>query len=133
MRKLMIAVAMLAMAGVAHADEAKKYEIKIAPASAKAGARSAARFEIDAVPGSHVSDEAPLKISLQAQGLKLEKDKLTTADIVAGKGSSPKFEIPFTAEKAGQTSIEGKAIFIVCTKELCEREQDTLHIPVTVK
>ena len=41
------------------------------------------------------------KISLKADGLELGKDKLTTSDIVAGKGASPKFEIPFTASKPG--------------------------------
>jgi hypothetical protein len=133
MRNLAMAVGILAMAMVAHADEAKKYEVKVTPASAKVGQSATARFQIDASPGSHVSDEAPLKISLKADGLKLGKDKLTTADIVAGKGASPKFEIPFVAEKPGQDTIEAKATFIVCTKELCEREQEKISIPVTAK
>jgi len=132
MRKLVVAMGILALAATAGADEAKKYEVKVTPATAKVGAKSTAKFQIDAAPGSHVSDEAPLKISLKAEGLELGKDKLTTADIVEGKGASPKFEVPFTATKPGQDAIEAKATFIVCTKELCEREQEQIRIPVTV-
>jgi hypothetical protein len=132
-RTLGIAVASLLLAGAARADEVRKYELKIPAATAKAGAKSKASLQIAVAPGSHVSDEAPLKIVLKSTSLKLEKEKLTQADVADGKGSSPRFDIPFTADKAGAQTIEGDATFIVCTKELCEREQEHVSIPVNVQ
>jgi hypothetical protein len=128
---LVVAASLVASAGAL--AEGKKYELKVEPAKAKAGAPAKAGFKIAVAPGSHVSDEAPLRISLKSEGLKLAKEKLTTADVVDGKGSSPRFEIPFTAEKKGAQSITADAVFIVCTKELCERETEKVTIPVTVE
>lgn len=133
MKKLAIVLGMLALAGSAFASDAKKYDIKVPAVTAKAGQKSDATLKIEAAAGSHVSDEAPLKIILKGDGVKLEKEKLTTADIAEGKGASPTFKITFTAEKAGAQKIEAQATFIVCTKELCEREQETVNIPVDVK
>ena len=132
-RTLGLMLGVVLVAGVARADEAKKYELKIEPGVAKVGAKGKASVKINVAAGSHVSEDAPMKFVLKGEGVKLDKEKLTQADVTEGKGASPKLEIPFTAEKAGADKIEGDATFIVCTKELCEREQEHVTIPVDVK
>lgn len=134
MRKMAIVVGALAVASAAWAGEAKKYEVRAPAVTAKAGEKGTASLKIEAAAGSHVSDEAPLKIILKtSEGVKVEKEKLTTADIAEGKGASPTFKIPFTAANAGAQKIDAQATFIVCTKELCEREVENVTIPVDVK
>ncbi|MBS2027061.1 MAG: hypothetical protein JST54_04070 [Deltaproteobacteria bacterium] len=132
-RTLGLTLGVLLAANVARADDAKKYELKIEPGTAKVGAKGKAAVKINVAAGSHVSEDAPMKFVLKAEGVKLDKEKLTQADVIEGKGASPKLEIPFTAEKAGAAKIEADATFIVCTKELCEREQEHLSIPVNVQ
>lgn len=127
---LVLAASLVATGALA---ETKKYEVKIEPAKAKVGAAGKVGFKIAVAEGSHVSDEAPLKIVLKSEGLKLAKEKLTTADVVDGKGASPRFEVPFTAQKKGAQSVTADATFIVCTKEVCERETEKLTLPVDVE
>ena len=118
----------------AHAEGPKPYQLKTAKVTAKVGVASKATLKIETAPGSHVSAEAPLKIVLKGtDGLTLVKEKLVTEDIVEGKGASPSFELPFKADKAGPKTIDATLTFIVCTKELCERESDTVSIPVDVQ
>jgi hypothetical protein len=118
----------------AHADGPKPYQLKTAAVSAKVGIATKTTLKIETAPGSHVSPDAPLKITLKgAEGLTLVKEKLVTEDIVEGKGASPSFELAFTAAKAGPKTIDATLTFFVCTKELCERETDTVSIPVDVQ
>ena len=132
-RMLGLTLGVLLFAGAARADEPKKYAIQVEPGTAKAGAHGKASFKIDVAPGSHVSDEAPLKITLKSEGVKLDKDALGQADVADGKGKSPRFDIGFTGAKAGAQKIDADATFIVCTQELCAREHEAISIPVTVQ
>jgi hypothetical protein len=131
-RKLILAAALTAPA-LALADGPKAYQVEAPAARVKAGAKGKATIHIQVKAGSHVSEEAPLKIALKSDGLKLDKELLRTPDIVEGKGASPRFEVPFTAAKPGAQSIEATMNFVVCTKELCERESETVKIPVSVE
>jgi hypothetical protein len=132
LRTLALAVVVLVpIAG--RADGAKRYKIEAPAAQAKVGAKSTATLRIVASEGSHVSDEAPLKIALKGDGVKLDKELLHTADIADGRGASPRFDLPITGDRKGDATITAEMTFIVCTKELCEREQEQVTIPVRVQ
>jgi hypothetical protein len=132
-RKLVLLSLLLAPA-LSRADGAKPYSIKTEAQKVKAGEKGKISLHIQVTkPDSHVSDEAPLKITLKGEGVKLDKESLKTADVVEGKGSSPRFEVPFTAEKKGEGSVTADMAFIVCTKEVCERETEKVIIPVSVQ
>jgi hypothetical protein len=119
----------------AFADDSgpKRYQLKTNAEAVKTGAKGKVSIKIETKEGSHVSEEAPLKITLKGDGVKLDKEKLVTADIVEGKGASPRFEVPFMAERKGSAKVDATLNFIVCTAELCERESETLSIPVNVQ
>ena len=87
--------------------------------------------------GSHVSDEAPLKLELSGKYVVLAKTKLVHADSVAPKVAGkefadPRFEVPFTAAVDGKGSVDAKLTFFVCTEQLCSRQQRTLSVAVQV-
>jgi hypothetical protein len=87
-------------------------------------------LQITPKPGAHVSDEAPLRLELKGQNVKVEKTKLTLADSVAKP--NPRFEVPVKAEAAGKGSVDGKLIFFICTETLCARQQKTLSVPIEI-
>ncbi|MFL5320165.1 MAG: hypothetical protein ACJ790_10960 [Myxococcaceae bacterium] len=107
-------------------------------ASVKSGGKGTLVLSITPKSGAHVSDEAPLKIELTGKNLKVEKAKLSREDSVAKKAEgqsyvAPRFEVPFTGEKAGSGSVDVKATFFICTDKICARQQKTLSVPVSVE
>lgn len=124
---------LLTLSAATAGAEGKGYSIETAPLKVKAGEKARASFRIVAAAPSHVSDEAPLKVALTSPTLKLEKDKLGKEDAVDGKGQSPKFEVPFVAEKKGPATIEANVTFILCNKELCSRETEKVAMSVDVQ
>ncbi len=119
-----------ALAG--QSDSLYQVESKAAPAELQAGAKGQLEIKIRTKKGAHISDEAPLKISLAGKNVKVEKEQLTKAD-GAKQEDGPKFEVPFVAEQQGQGSIEADMVFFVCTDKLCERQTKKLSVPVSVK
>src|SRR6185369_2403486 len=100
-------------------------------AKVKVGEKGKVVIDIKALDGSHISDEAPLKIELKGTGAKVEKDKLGYKDSVGVKKNGaeypdPHFEVPFTAPAAGKASIEAKMKFFVCTEKQCTPQTKTL-------
>src|SRR3954451_21247984 len=90
----------------------------------KVGEKGKLVLDLKAKPGAHISDEAPLKIELKANGATVEKDKLNYKDSTTTKRNGaeypdPHFEVPFTAPTAGKASIEAKMKFFVCTEKQC--------------
>ena len=86
---------------------------------------------------AHISNEAPLKITLSGEKLTPAKQLLRYQDSVAKKQADkefpdPRFEVPFTATDAGKGQLTAKLTFFVCTANLCERHQQTLQVPVEV-
>ena len=118
---------------LAVADGEKRYKVETPATTVKVGETAKASLRIVASAGSHVSDEAPLKIKLTGAGVKLAKDTLRTEDIAEGKGASPRFEVAVVGDRKGEGSVTAEMTFIVCTKELCERESEKVTIPVTVQ
>ena len=84
-RTLGLMLGVLLVAGVARADEAKKYELKIEPGVAKVGAKGKASVKINVAAGSHVSEDAPMKFVLKGEGVKLDKYR-PTDEKMSGKG-----------------------------------------------
>lgn len=108
------------------------------PATLKAGEKGTFVVSIQSKAGAHVSQEAPLKLELKGTHLTPAKTKLAMADSVvkppAGESyADPKFEVPFTADSAGQGSLEAKLTFFICTDTICARQQKTLSAAVKVQ
>lgn len=130
--------ALLANAGAV--DPASLYEVTTTgtTTSLKAGESGKVVIAIKLKEGAHVSDEAPLKIELSSKQSKLAKEKLTLADSLNKKPDGataypdPRFEVGFTPTTQGETSVEAKLIFFVCTEKLCARQTKQLSLPVQV-
>lgn len=133
MKALAVALALVWAAPAVAAD--KKYDIDISKTSKEVGQGKNGQFAllIKVKPGFKVSQEAPLKIKLASDGLKLKKSKLAAKDAKTKKWTSPEFGVPFVAEKTGAQSINVDATFFVCDEQICERKKEKLAIPVTVK
>lgn len=133
-----ICVALLASLACAQTpDVSGLYEVTTDGSSqkVKVGEKGKLVIAFKTKPGSHVSDEAPLKIEVTSKGAKPEKDKLTLKDSVGKKEAGkdypdPTFEVPFTVAAAGPASLEAKMTFFICTDKVCARQQKTLSVPV---
>lgn len=140
---LLAGVAILGVRGLARADEqdvTAYYEIKTDGTSqkVKSGAKGTLVLAIKTKSGAHISDDAPLKVELTGDKVKPEKAKLSRADSVSKKEpgqefADPRFEVPFTAEAAGQGKLDAKLTFFVCTEKVCARQQKSLSLPVEVQ
>lgn len=113
----------------------KKYTLDLSKTTAELKAGSAGQFwlQIQAAEGYKVSTEAPLKIALSSEGLKLHKTSLSATDAKDQKATSPEFGVKFGAEQAGERKIEVEATFFVCDAKICERQKDKVTALVNVK
>jgi hypothetical protein len=141
MRYLMLAVVLfLALPAVAETDVAAFYDVTTDGSTTrlKAGETGKVIISIKALNGAHVSDEAPLKIELSSKQSKLTKEKLTLADSLNVKKDGeknypdPRFEVPFTPSAQGNTTVEARMTFFICTEKLCSRQTRHLTFPVEV-
>ena len=136
MRNLMTVLMLVAAVPVwAEADLASFYEVTTdgTTTKLKAGETGKVIIAIKSKNGAHVSDEAPLKIELSSKQSKLSKEKLTLADsVTTGKKEDPRFEVPFTPTAHGQSSVEAKMTFFICTEKQCSRQVKNLTFPVEV-
>jgi hypothetical protein len=121
-------------------DPTSLYEISTEGSSTKvkAGEKGVFVLSIKSKQGSHVSDEAPLKLQLKGTQLTPAKEQLGREDSVAKKAegqafADPRFEVPFTAAAAGKGSVDAKLTFFICTEKLCARQQKTVSVPVEVQ
>lgn len=135
MRNLMTVLMLVAAVPVwAQTDLASLYEVTTdgTTTKLKAGETGKVIIAIKSKNGAHVSDEAPLKIELSSAQSKLSKDKLTLADSLNPKKEDPRFEVPFTPTAHGQSSVEAKLTFFICTEKQCSRQVKHLSFPVEV-
>ncbi|MBU8900057.1 hypothetical protein DRW03_18405 [Corallococcus sp. H22C18031201] len=121
-------------------DPTSFYEVSTAGSTAqvKAGQSGTFVLAIKTKGGSHVSEDAPLKLELKGNQVTPAKEKLTREDSVAKKPSGaqfvdPRFEVPFTAGAAGKGSVDAKLTFFICTEKLCAKQQKTISVPVEVQ
>lgn len=113
-------------------DSLYSIEAQARPARLPAGGKGAVDIRLRTRTGAHLSEEAPLKVSLRAQNLALARDKLTRAD-AQPLPDGRRFEVPFTAGASGAAALEAEVVFFICTEKLCERQSRTLRVPVTVQ
>lgn len=121
-------------------DPSTLYELSTEGSSTqvKAGEQGTFVLSIKTKSGSHVSDEAPLKLELKGTQLTPAQEKLAMKDSVAKKPAGqafadPRFEVPFKATSAGQGTVEARLTFFICSEQLCARQQKTLSVPVQVQ
>lgn len=115
------------------ADNAQNlYDLSTQGSSQTLKAGEQGKFVVEITPknGAHVSDEAPLKLELSGDHVTPAKTKLTRADLPS---KTPRFEVPITAQSAGQGKVDAKLTFFICTAQICSRQQKTLSIPVEVR
>lgn len=112
-------------------DPSSLYELSTAATTTalNAGEQGTWVLEIKPKAGAHVSDEAPLKIELSGKGVTPSKQKLELKDAVS---KLPRFEVPFTAKEKGQSQLDAKVTFFICTDNVCARQQKTLSSAVKV-
>lgn len=102
--------------------------------SLKPGEKGKFVLSITTLEGAYVSDEAPLKVELEGTNATVASSKLTLKDSVATndrkdkKTADPRFEVPFDAS-ADKGSVDAKATFFICTKNICARQQKALSVP----
>lgn len=99
----------------------------------QAGKKGELKLLIKATEGYHVSNEAPLKIGLDGQGVDLAKKQLGRDDAKDKKSEAPEFAVSFGAAAAGDKSIVVDALFFVCNEKICERKTEKVTVAVAVK
>lgn len=135
---------MLAAGLLASPSEAKptsqKYSLSFAGTSEqlKLGAPGVFALKIDAAPGFHISADAPLKIKLSGQRLKLSKATLKQRDSKAKKPKgrkyvTPEFVVPMEGTEAGAGKVLVDASFFVCDAKMCEHRRAKKQLPVEVQ
>jgi hypothetical protein len=82
----------------------------------------------------HVNQEYPISISLHAdEAVSLPKAELAKADAATFGEKLARFDVPFTAAKAGSHRVEAKVRFAVCTPENCVPDERTLALMLPVQ
>lgn len=135
LRSFSAGILALLFAGAAFAadDSAKSYSIDTSGTTReiKAGANGVFKLKIACAKGYHISPEAPLKIAMSSDQLKLAKDKLTFADAEDKKQEAPVFSVGFSGSSKGV--INADAVFFVCSEQACERKTEKITVAVDVK
>ena len=131
-----VSLAPLVRADEAAAEAARSYRIETegTTRNVKAGAGGVLVITIVPLNGTHVHPQAPLKIALQATpGLSLSKSQLGHKDAVQPKAEGPRFEVPFTAARAGKEEARARVDFFICSDKWCVKQTRDLSLPVEVK
>lgn len=131
-----VSLAPLVRADEAAAEAARSYRIETegTTRNVKAGAGGVLVITIVPLNGTHVHPQAPLKIALQATpGLSLSRSQLGHKDAVQPKAEGPRFEVPFTAARAGKEEARARVDFFICSDKWCVKQTRDLSLPVEVK
>ena len=130
-----MSAAALLFIGFAAVASPKNYTIDLSQTTkeVKPGQNGTLYLQIVPADGFKVSPDAPLKINLAAQGLKLHKTQLGHEDAKDKKSISPEFGVRFAASEQGDKSIDVDATFFVCDEKICERKQEKLTVAINVK
>lgn len=102
------------------------------PGKVASGEKATAEIQIKVKPEAHISDEAPFKAKVSGRNVTPAKDKLGKSDAVYKDGGAT-VALPFTATDKGAGSVEADLSFYMCSKEICEKQERKVSIPVTVQ
>jgi hypothetical protein len=129
-------VAAVTARGDAAADAAQSYRIDTTGTTTAVAVGKPGTLVLAIVPVTqvHVDPRAPLKIVLEGTpGLTLAKTSLGKADAVDVKSDGRRFEIPFTAEKAGKHEAKAALDFFVCSDTWCVKQKRDVTVAVHAK
>ena len=133
---LAVGLAPSARADDAGAEAARSYRIETAGSTQQVKPGGAGVLVLSIVPlnGTHVHPQAPLKIALEASpGLALSKTRLGHKDATRPGAEGPRFEVPFTAAKAGREEARAKVDFFICSDRWCVKQVQDVTLAVEVK
>jgi hypothetical protein len=127
--------AVLILVGLASLASPKNYTIDLSQTTKEVKSGQSGYLHLQIVPadGFKVSAEAPLRINLASEGLKLHKTKLGHEDAKDKKSTSPEFGVRFGTAEEGDNAIAVDATFFVCDERICERKQEKLTVAINVK
>ena len=121
----------------ARAEDSKdNYTIDISHSSraVKVGEKGVISIVITPGKGKKVHEQAPMVASLKTPaGLTLTKNKLGHSDVVNPGAPAPELKTEFSAQQPGEKSVEAELTFFICTDKWCERQQQKVTVPVTVR
>jgi hypothetical protein len=112
---------------------ARSYAIDTSGSTATLTAGQRGRFvlAIRTEPGVHVQAQAPLRVTLSApDGLALAAERLGWPD--AAPGEAPRFEVAFTATRAGRHAARARLEFFLCSDAGCVKQDREVALPVDV-
>lgn len=140
MRVSFAAAALVALSAVPAASRAQgpnaNYAIDVSRSTrdVKVGDKGAVSIVIVPGAGRKVHEQAPLVITLKAPaGVELSKGKLGHGDVANPGEASPELRVEFTAKEAGEGAVKADLTFFICTEKWCERQQEKVSVPVSVK
>jgi hypothetical protein len=131
--KLFAVLTLLAAGPVHAAEDLCAVSTAGTTVSLRPGDKGTLVIALSLVEGAHVSEDAPLKISLRGEKVTFDKALLSLGDSVAKKqvGESPRFEVGFVPA-AGAKLVEANLSFYVCTATQCVRQTRTVSVPLEV-
>jgi hypothetical protein len=138
--RTLAAVALLTAAAAARADAsadaAQSYRIETTGTTTSVAVGKPGTIVLSIVPVTkvHVDPRAPLKITLEASpGVALARTSLGKGDAVDPKAEGRRFEIPFTAAKAGKHEAKASLDFFVCSDTWCVKQKRDVTLAIEAK
>jgi hypothetical protein len=134
--KLALLVAMpvaLAFTGTAPARAGELHEVTPDPGKTTVGTPGKAGLTLAAKNGWHLNPDAPISVKLTpAEGVTVDKPKLTRKDLASSTPEKAKFDVGFAASTPGAKSIECETSFVICQESACKPIKETVTLKVDV-
>lgn len=129
------AVAIGLLASPALADEAKAYAVETTGTTTalKPGAAGQFKLAIKPAAGHYVSPDAPLKITLAAETVSVDKTAIARADLDDPKAKSPSLKVGMKSAAAGEGKVTADVSFFLCNEKICEKKTEKVVVAVSVK
>lgn len=125
----------LGIAACAHADgHAALYGLTttVSPEQLSAGAKATVAFDLTLKPGARISDGSPMRASISAQNLSIDRCELDRAD-AAVRPDGARFLVPVTALQQGPAPLDADLTFYLCTETICELQSRHVNVPLFVE
>ena len=109
------------------------HDVTTAPGRTTLGAPGKASVTLSAKNGWHLNPEAPVSLKLApAAGVTVDKPKLTRKDLALSTAETARFDVAFQGAKAGPSTIECEANFVICQASACKPIKETVTLAVDV-
>jgi len=118
------------------AEAARSYRIETEGSTRQLASGATGKLVLAIVPrdGTHVHPAAPLKITLSGTpGLKLSREVLGHQDAVDPGAEGPRFEVPFTAARAGAQEARARLDFFICSEQWCVKQSRDVTVAINVQ